>query len=163
MNIQLEKTVLLIYSHTWIQSVSSRKWDFGTWLVTQSELLLCNMPINIWKTEALFGSLAAEVNHRSDQNPLPARQWNWPSFMPFIFIVFLSSLCMIILPNFPFFILFYSKFYLSILIYFLPTTPSTGWGEKYIYRSEKKSILWKGIVNSNSLSIMKHSRRKWGR
>lgn len=138
MNTQLENTVLLIYSHNWIKSISSCKWDFGTWLVRQSEFLLCNIPINICKTETLFGSLAAKVNHRSDQNPLPAIQWNWPSFMPFTFIVFLSSLCLIILPNFTFLILFYSKFYLSNLIYFLPITPSTGWGEN-IFTGLKKT------------------------
>lgn len=50
------------------------------------------MHINVCKTKILFGSLAAKVNHRSHQNPLPAIQGNLPSLKPFIFIVFSSFL-----------------------------------------------------------------------
>lgn len=103
-NIQLKKTVLLIYSHTWIKSISSCNWDFGTWLLTQAKFLLSNMHINICKTKILFGSLAVEVNHRSHQNPLLPYSGIYllSSLSSLFFFLHFFSLCLIILLTLPF-------------------------------------------------------------
>lgn len=51
-----------------------------------------------------------------------------------VFLLFFS-LCLTILPNFTFFILFYSKLYLLILIWFFPTTPSIEGGKIKVWKT----------------------------